>query len=270
MAGDTDTGPVDSATTSDGAGALLERVSQQLRSLAQGRRLLLVQPGNKRTMRRGLRRRPSNTKWWPETRWAAVLEALARMHPKAAILMLGVPQEYDLNEQIIALAGTSNAVNLACDLPVRRLVALQARASAMISVDTGPAHSAAAVGCPVLVLFGPSNAPPTRPDPDTGPDAVEDMLAGLGLHFSRQTVLFNAETKSFGQRRSGLVIGGVSAEIPSLRLDEWAPGTGLPPSNECATVIAPSRLRKSCRSRDTARIAITSEAAVMSKPDSRG
>ena len=24
----------------------------------------------------------------------------------------------------------------------------------MISVDTGPAHSAAAVGCPVLVLFG--------------------------------------------------------------------------------------------------------------------
>ena len=30
----------------------------------------------------------------------------------------------------------------------------------MISVDTGPAHSAAAVGCPVLVLFGVAD--PTR------------------------------------------------------------------------------------------------------------
>src|SRR5918999_2889127 len=46
--------------------------------------------------------------------------------------------------------------------------------------------------------------------------------------------------------------------------------TGLPPSNECATVIAPRRRRRSCRSRETARIAITSEAAVMWKPDSRG
>ena len=47
-----------------------------------------------------------------------------------------------------------NALNLACDLPIPRLLALQSRASAMISVDTGPAHTAAAVGCPVLVLFG--------------------------------------------------------------------------------------------------------------------
>jgi len=119
-----------------------------------GRQLLLVQAGNKRTMRRGLRRRPSNTKWWPETRWAAVLQALAQLHPQAAILMLGVPQEHALNEQIIALAGIRNALNLACDLPIPRLVALQARASALVSVDTGPAHTAAAVGCPVLVLFG--------------------------------------------------------------------------------------------------------------------
>jgi len=119
-----------------------------------GRQLVLVQAGNKRTMRRGLRRRPSNTKWWPETRWAAVLQGLAQLHPHAAILMLGVPQEHALNEQIIALAGIPNALNLACELPIPRLIALQARASALVSVDTGPAHTAAAVGCPVLVLFG--------------------------------------------------------------------------------------------------------------------
>ncbi len=128
-----------------------------------GRQLLLVQPGNKRTMRRGSRRRPSNTKWWPETRWAAVLQGLSAMHPKAAILMLGVPQEHDLNEQIIALAQVRNVVNVACDLPIPRLLALQARASAMISVDTGPAHSATAVGCPVLVLFGIADPARIRP-----------------------------------------------------------------------------------------------------------
>lgn len=117
-------------------------------SSLSGRPLLLVQPGNKRTMRRGLRRRPSNTKWWPEKRWAAVIQAMARMHPEAAILMLGVPREHDLNRQIIDLAGVPGVLNLARDLPIPRLLALQARASAMISVDTGPAHSAAALGCP--------------------------------------------------------------------------------------------------------------------------
>jgi ADP-heptose:LPS heptosyltransferase len=140
-----------------------------------GRQLLLVQPGNKRTMRRGLRRRPSNTKWWPETRWAAVLQALSSMHPHAAILMLGVPQEHSLNEQIIALAGIRNAVNLACDLPIPRLLALQSRASAMVSVDTGPAHSAAAVGCPLLVLFGAAD--PARILP-RGADAPVRHLVG--------------------------------------------------------------------------------------------
>ena len=41
------------------------------------------------------------------------------------------------------------------------------------------------------------------------------------------------------------------------------------PSNVYATVIAPSRFRRSWRSRATATIAITSDAAVMSNPVSR-
>ncbi|MEO6269630.1 MAG: glycosyltransferase family 9 protein [Lautropia sp.] len=140
-----------------------------------GRPLLLVQVGNKRTMRRGLRRRPSNTKWWPEANWAPVIHAMSRQHPEAAILMLGVPQEHGLNEEILALSAISNGVNLAGELPIPRLLALQSRACAMISVDTGPAHSAAAVGCPVVVLFGVAD--PARITP-RGADAAVRHLVG--------------------------------------------------------------------------------------------
>ena len=43
---------------------------------------------------------------------------------------------------------------LAAELPLPRLLALCERAHSMISVDTGPAHAAAALSLPLVVLFG--------------------------------------------------------------------------------------------------------------------
>ncbi len=120
----------------------------------QNRPLLLIQAGNKRTMRRGDRRRASNTKYWPEDRWAAVIDRLAELHPNHAILLLGVPSEAALNDEILAHVRCTQAQNAADDLPIPRLAALMQRAQAMITVDTGPAHVGAAVGLPMLVLFG--------------------------------------------------------------------------------------------------------------------
>jgi ADP-heptose:LPS heptosyltransferase len=127
------------------------------------RRLLLVQAGNKRTMRRGDRRRVSNTKYWPEARWGAVIDAMATRCPAHAILLLGVPSEHALNEEIRHHARAGSVVNVAADLPVPRLVALLERADAMVSVDTGPAHAAAAVGLPLVVLFGAADPALYRP-----------------------------------------------------------------------------------------------------------
>ncbi len=115
---------------------------------------ILVQPGNKRTMRRGRRQRASNAKYWPESRWAEVLRGLHRLHPAHPILLLGVPQEAALNDEILQMAGIGNAYNVAHELPVPRLMSLCGAALGMVSVDTGPAHVAAAVNCPVAVLFG--------------------------------------------------------------------------------------------------------------------
>jgi len=135
----------------------------------EGRRLLLVQAGNKRTMRRGDRQRRSNNKYWPEAHWAALLAAMGRRCPEHALVLMGVDSERALNEDILgALAALDPRVrerarNLAGELPIPRLLALLERAEAMAGVDTGPAHAAAALGVPQVVLFGTADPDYYRP-----------------------------------------------------------------------------------------------------------
>jgi heptosyltransferase-2/heptosyltransferase-3 len=83
-----------------------------------------------------------------------VIDSIALSEPAARILLTGVASEYWLNQAILQLTKTDHAINVADDLPLHRLIAAQERAIGMISVDTGPAHSAAALGCPLVVLFG--------------------------------------------------------------------------------------------------------------------
>jgi ADP-heptose:LPS heptosyltransferase len=116
--------------------------------------LILVQAGNKRTMRRGPRRLAVNHKYWPNERWAEVLRFLRQHNPRHRIVLLGTGPEYALNQEIVALAGVDRLHNAAEDLPIPRLVALLSRAVGLINVDSGPAHAGAAVGCPQVVLFG--------------------------------------------------------------------------------------------------------------------
>ncbi|MGO9945531.1 MAG: glycosyltransferase family 9 protein [Steroidobacteraceae bacterium] len=120
--------------------------------------LILVQIGNKRTMRRGLKRLSPNNKYWPSERWAEVLRSVRARHPGHAIVLLGTGPEYELNAQVAAQANIAGLHNAADDLPIPRLLGLLERAVGLITVDSGPAHAAAAVGCPQVVLFG--RAPP--------------------------------------------------------------------------------------------------------------
>jgi ADP-heptose:LPS heptosyltransferase len=125
--------------------------------------LIAVQVGNKRTMRRGLRRLAVNNKYWPNDRWAAVLRHLRARHPAHAIVLLGTGPEYGLNQEIAALAAIEGLHNGADDLPIPRLIALLARAAGLVTVDSGPAHAGAAVGCPQVVLFGKASTSLYRP-----------------------------------------------------------------------------------------------------------
>jgi ADP-heptose:LPS heptosyltransferase len=121
-----------------------------------GRPLVLVQPGNQRTMKSSTRARisPDDDKAWPMDRWAALLAHVRQRMAGAVILLVGAPQEAGFLEAVRGAADPSS-VGIAL-LPLRRLFALCAVSHSMISVDTGPAHAAAAVGLPLVVLFGAS------------------------------------------------------------------------------------------------------------------
>ncbi len=133
--------------------------------------LVLFQPGNKRTHKRGKRMTADHPKHWPAEHWAAVAHAVLEDMPEARVILCGSPAEHEVLEDIRQAAGGDPRVrNLANDLPIPRLFALLEQARGMVSVDTGPAHAAAALGCPLVVLFGaapPSLWRPIGPGPIT-------------------------------------------------------------------------------------------------------
>ncbi len=161
------------------------------------RPLILIQMGNKRTMRRGLRRLAVNHKHWPQERWAEVIRYARRRCPGHRILLLGTGPESELNQELVQSAGIADLHDVADDLPVPRLVALLSQADALITVDSGPAHAAAAVGCPQVVLFGRASPQLYRPWGTQG--APVEVLTGeldgapsmLGIEVAAVTAAFD-------------------------------------------------------------------------------
>jgi ADP-heptose:LPS heptosyltransferase len=131
-----------------------------------GKRLILLQPGNKRTLKRGRAGQLNDDKAWPAERWAAVIQRLAA--PDTMFVLCGAPAEEGVLKSIQALVPSANVRLAAQDLPLRRLLALLEIASGMISIDTGPAHAAAALGCPLLVLYGAHSPRQWLPRSPTG------------------------------------------------------------------------------------------------------
>lgn len=120
-----------------------------------GQPLVLLQPTNKRTMRwNGMRRAEDDDKAWPMDRWLELAHAIRRRLPQARILFCAAPAEQAYLARLLHQAGAGSAGFSAAALPLGRLKALMEVAHSMVSVDTGPAHMAAAVGCPLVVVFG--------------------------------------------------------------------------------------------------------------------
>ena len=136
-----------------------------------GHPLVLMQPANKRTMRwNGVREASDDDKSWPIENWARVATSLRAQMPQARLLLCGSPAECGYLENIRAKMVQPGVEVVAKELPLPRLKALLAVAHSMISVDTGPAHLAAAMGCPLVVMFGggsPSHWRPRSSNPES-------------------------------------------------------------------------------------------------------
>jgi heptosyltransferase-2/heptosyltransferase-3 len=133
---------------------------------------VVFHPGSRHMARRRLRARSGAAKYWPEERWAEVVRGVRAHRPGVAIVFSGTHAEAPLNEEIIRRSGVANVHNAAGDLPVTRLLALLERAASLIAVDTGPAHAAAALGCPTVALFGHIDPWLYRPGGATTPAAT--------------------------------------------------------------------------------------------------
>lgn len=126
--------------------------------------VVLFQPGNKRTHKRGNIATSSHPKYWPPASWAAVADAIWQEQPLTKIVLCGSPAEHGVLEEIRDAAGKdARMFNAARELPVPRLLALLQQAHSLVSVDTGPAHAAAALACPLVVMFGAASPEKWRP-----------------------------------------------------------------------------------------------------------
>ncbi|HEY0385637.1 MAG TPA: lipopolysaccharide heptosyltransferase II [Pyrinomonadaceae bacterium] len=103
----------------------------------------------------------SRAKRWPAERFAALADQLIE-EADAEVLLVGSPDELEVSVQVSA-AMRHRPVMLTGETDLRQAVAVLSLASAVVTNDTGPAHIAAALGRPTLVIFGPTDPRTTRP-----------------------------------------------------------------------------------------------------------
>jgi ADP-heptose:LPS heptosyltransferase len=109
--------------------------------LPPGRPLAIVHPGASVSEKR-----------WPGEAFGRVAEALIRQG--YAVAVTGSAQEKELTQRVSGLA--PGAVDLGGRTDLSTLIALVARASIVVSNDTGPAHLAYALRTLSATIFGPS------------------------------------------------------------------------------------------------------------------
>jgi ADP-heptose:LPS heptosyltransferase len=99
-------------------------------------------------------------RWWPE-RTAGVLDALARSHGTGSVLV-GTRDDRAFADAVTAAMRTP-VLDLTGATTLRELLAVLARVRLLVGPDSGALHLAAALGVPVVSLWGATS--PTRSAP---------------------------------------------------------------------------------------------------------
>jgi heptosyltransferase II len=103
----------------------------------------------------------SRAKRWPAERFAAVADLLVEENG-AGVLLVGAREEREVSAEVASKMRNSPVV-LTGETRLDESAAVLSLCDLLVTNDTGPAHVAAAVGCPVVVIFGPTDPLTTRP-----------------------------------------------------------------------------------------------------------
>ncbi|MCD4654840.1 glycosyltransferase family 9 protein [bacterium] len=157
------------------------------------RDVIVIQPGFRKCMNN--RRRQTKGKFWPEEKWIRLIQEILITAPEKRVILSGSTEEQPL---VCAIADAVNDHRVSeLILPLRPLFSLISQAHSMISLDTGPAHAAAALNCPLVVLFGKMDPRVIRPISLNSPVEVifgppdaplEDDLPGWQKHHSMDEI----------------------------------------------------------------------------------
>ncbi|HEV2829847.1 MAG TPA: lipopolysaccharide heptosyltransferase II [Pyrinomonadaceae bacterium] len=103
----------------------------------------------------------SRAKRWPTERYAALADRLIDELGVEALL-IGSAQETEVSLEV-SRQMRNKATVLTGQTDLAELVGILSLVDLLVTNDTGPAHIAAALGRPTLVIFGPTNPLTTRP-----------------------------------------------------------------------------------------------------------
>jgi len=133
------------------------------------------------------------SKCWPEYNFASLAEKMVSQFG-LSIIVVGTKAEKAIIEKIASQASV-RVTDFAGLTSLPELVALFKQARSVVSNDTGPGHIAAALGVPLVMIFGPSN--PIRLFPYRRPEtlaAVNPFGRGLKLQSSNPAHAIEAIT----------------------------------------------------------------------------
>ena len=103
-----------------------------------------------------------NNKRWPVQNFAELVRLLATEFPDVRFAILGNDDDKPLGK-IIACAEPARCLNLCGQTSLPEMVEWLRLSELMITNDTGPMHVAAALGKPLVTLFGPTEPRRTGP-----------------------------------------------------------------------------------------------------------
>ncbi|HXI72338.1 MAG TPA: lipopolysaccharide heptosyltransferase II [Verrucomicrobiae bacterium] len=118
---------------------------------AEGARWIALQPGARWENKR-----------WPARYFADLVRSTAEQFPDARFAILGSGEDRPLGE-IISRAAPERCLNLCGVTSLLEMIEWVRLCDLMVTNDTGPMHAAAALGKPLIALFGPTEPRRTGP-----------------------------------------------------------------------------------------------------------